>query len=117
MVTRVITPSGGLPDFLSRARKTLSSRQDFQPRQVEGRDMLIMPFDGNGPADVNNLGYLTAWDGAFIVALDRRTDQERWRAKHGLSRQAHVTPMSRAGSNELNDAALTLSLAGIRSPR
>ena len=56
-------------------------------------DLLIMPFDGNGPADVNNIGYLTAWDGAFIAALDKRTGQEMWRAKRGLSRQAHVTPM------------------------
>jgi len=57
------------------------------------RDMLIMPFDGNGPADINNIGYLTAWDGAFIAALDKRTGQEKWRGKRGLSRQAHVTPM------------------------
>jgi outer membrane protein assembly factor BamB len=57
------------------------------------RDKLIMPFDGNGPADINNIGYLSAWDGAFIVALDKRTGQEKWRAKRGLSRQAHVTPM------------------------
>jgi outer membrane protein assembly factor BamB len=56
------------------------------------RDLLIMPFDGNGPEDVNNIGYLTAWDGAFIVALDKFTGQEKWRAKRGLSRQAHVTP-------------------------
>jgi len=57
------------------------------------RDKMIMPFDGNGPADINNIGYLTAWDGAFIVALDKRTGQEKWRGKRGLSRQAHVTPM------------------------
>jgi outer membrane protein assembly factor BamB len=56
------------------------------------RDLLIMPFDGNGPADVDNIGYLTAWEGAFIVALDSSTGQEKWRAKRGLSRQAHVTP-------------------------
>ena len=52
-----------------------------------------MPFDGNGPADVNNIGYLTAWDGAFIAALDKRSGKEKWRGKRGLSRQAHVTPM------------------------
>ncbi len=57
------------------------------------RDKLIMPFDGNGPADVDNIGYRTAWDGAFLVALDRRSGQEQWRAGRGLSRQAHVTPM------------------------
>ena len=57
------------------------------------RDLVIMPFDGNGPADVNNIGYRTAWEGAFIEALDKRTGQEKWRAKRGLSRQAHVTPL------------------------
>jgi outer membrane protein assembly factor BamB len=57
------------------------------------RDKLIMPFDGNGPADVDNIGYRIAWDGAFIVALDKRTGQEKWRGKRGLSRQAHVTPL------------------------
>ena len=56
-------------------------------------DKLIIPLDGNGPTDINNIGYRTAWDGAFIVALDKRTGQEKWRAKRGLSRQAHVTPM------------------------
>jgi hypothetical protein len=57
------------------------------------RDKLIMPFDGNGPADPVNIGFRIAWDGAFLVALDKRTGQELWRAKRGLSRQAHVTPM------------------------
>ncbi len=57
------------------------------------QDTLIMPFDGNGAADVNNIGYSIAWDGAFIVGLDCRTGKEKWRAKRGLSRQAHVTPM------------------------
>ena len=57
------------------------------------RDKLIMPLDGNGPTDIDNIGYRTAWDGAFITALDKRTGQEKWRAKRGLSRQAHVTPM------------------------
>jgi outer membrane protein assembly factor BamB len=52
-----------------------------------------MPLDGNGPADPVNIGFRTAWDGAFVVALDSHTGQEKWRAKRGLSRQAHVTPM------------------------
>jgi len=57
------------------------------------KDKLIMPFDGNGPADIDNIGFRTAWDGAFVVALDKRTGEEKWRGKRGLSRQAHVTPM------------------------
>ncbi|HRZ37309.1 MAG TPA: PQQ-binding-like beta-propeller repeat protein [Candidatus Paceibacterota bacterium] len=71
-------------------------------------DLLIMPFDGNGPTDVNNIGYLTAWDGAFIAALDKRTGQEKWRGKRGLSRQAHVTPML----SEVNGKAQLISGAG-----
>ena len=69
------------------------SKHGLAASPVLYRDLLMMPFDGNGPSDVNNIGYLTAWDGAFIAALDKRTGQEKWRAKRGLSRQAHVTPM------------------------
>lgn len=57
------------------------------------RDLLIMPFDGNGPADVDNIGFRIAWDGAFVVALNKHSGQETWRAARGLSRQAHVTPL------------------------
>ena len=73
--------------------KEFVSKHGLAVSPILYRDKLIMPFDGNGPADINNIGYLTAWDGAFIVALDKRTGQEKWRSKRGLSRQAHVTPM------------------------
>jgi outer membrane protein assembly factor BamB len=69
------------------------SKHGLSASPVLYRDLVIMALDGNGPADVNNIGYLTAWDGAFIVALDQRTGREKWRAKRGLSRQAHVTPI------------------------
>jgi outer membrane protein assembly factor BamB len=69
------------------------SKHGLSASPILYEDLVIMPFDGNGPSDVNNIGYLTAWDGAFIVALDKRSGQEKWRAKRGLSRQAHVTPM------------------------
>jgi outer membrane protein assembly factor BamB len=51
------------------------------------------PCHGNGPTDIDNIGFRTAWDGAFIAALDKDTGQEKWRGKRGLSRQAHVTPL------------------------
>ncbi len=73
--------------------KEFVSKHGLAASPVLYRDLLIMPFDGNGPTDVNNIGYLTAWDGAFIAALDKRTGREKWRAKRGPSRQAHVTPM------------------------
>ena len=72
------------------------------------RDKLIMPFDGNGPADPVNIGFRTAWDGAFVVALDKQTGQEKWRATRGLSRQAHVTPMV----IKVNDRPQLVSCAG-----
>ncbi len=69
------------------------SKHGLAASPILNRDKLIMPFDGNGPGDINKIGFLTAWDGAFIAALDTRTGQEKWRGKRGLSRQAHVTPM------------------------
>ncbi len=84
------------------------SKHGLAASPVLYRDLLIMPFDGNGPADVNNIGYLTPWDGAFLAALDKRTGQEKWRAKRGLSRQAHVTPMV----VQVNDKPQLISGAG-----
>jgi outer membrane protein assembly factor BamB len=68
------------------------SKHGLAASPILHRGTLLMPFDGNGPADVDNIGYRTAWDGAFVVALDKETGQETWRGKRGLSRQAHVTP-------------------------
>jgi outer membrane protein assembly factor BamB len=55
------------------------------------KNVLIMPCDGNDPAD-RMRGFKQPWEGAFVVALDIKTGQEKWRARRGLSRQAHVTP-------------------------
>jgi outer membrane protein assembly factor BamB len=77
--------------------KEFVSKHGLAVSPILYRDKLIMPLDGNGPADPVNIGFRTgfrtAWDGAFVVALDKHTGQEKWRAKRGLSRQAHVTPM------------------------
>ena len=73
--------------------KQFVSKHGLAVSPILYRDKLIMPLDGNGPADPVNIGFRTAWDGAFVVALDSHTGQEKWRAKRGLSRQAHVTPM------------------------
>jgi outer membrane protein assembly factor BamB len=73
--------------------KDFVSKHGLAASPILYQDTLIMPFDGNGPADIDNIGYRTAWDGAFIAALDKHTGQEKWRAHRGLSRQAHVTPI------------------------
>lgn len=55
-------------------------------------DLLIMPFDGSSDGDDNKIGFKKPWDGAVILALDKKTGDIRWRGRRGLSRLAHVTP-------------------------
>ena len=38
-------------------------------------------------------GWHRAWDGGFLLALDKRTGEQRWRASRGMSRLAHATPV------------------------
>jgi outer membrane protein assembly factor BamB len=56
-------------------------------------DLLIMPFDGSSDGPDAKVGWQTPWDKAFILALDKRSGKQRWRASRGLSRIAHVSPI------------------------
>jgi outer membrane protein assembly factor BamB len=55
-------------------------------------DLLIMARDGSSQGEDKGLGWQRPWDQAFIIALDTRTGQERWKAHRGLSRIAHGVP-------------------------
>lgn len=70
-------------------------------------DMLIMPFDGSSPGEDPKVGFKIPWEGAVVMALDKRTGEPVWEAKRGLSRLAHVTPqvVSRQGAMRLISAA------------
>ena len=57
------------------------------------RDLLIMARDGSGQGEEQELGWQKPWDQAFIVALDTRTGQERWKARRGWSRISHGVPV------------------------
>jgi outer membrane protein assembly factor BamB len=57
------------------------------------RDLLIMAFDGSNEGEDKKLGWQTPWDRAFLVALDTATGRERWRAKRGMSRISHGSPI------------------------
>lgn len=57
------------------------------------RDTLIMPFDGSSPGEDKTLGWQKPWDQSFLLGLDKKTGKEQWRAKRGLSRIAHTTPI------------------------
>lgn len=59
---------------------------------VVWRNLLVMPFDGSSPGPDKKVGWQTPWDGAFVLALDRATGKEVWRAKRGPSRIGHSTP-------------------------
>lgn len=54
--------------------------------------LLIMPFDGSSPGPDTTVGWKKPWDQAFILALDTKTGKEKYKARRGLSRIAHITP-------------------------
>jgi outer membrane protein assembly factor BamB len=54
--------------------------------------LLIMARDGSSEGPDLKLGWQQPWDRAYIVALDPKTGRERWKARRGPSRIAHVTP-------------------------
>jgi outer membrane protein assembly factor BamB len=68
------------------------SEQGLGASPVLYQDLLIMPFDGSSPGADKTLGWQKAWDQAFVLALDKRTGMERWRARRGMSRLGWATP-------------------------
>lgn len=55
--------------------------------------LLIMGRDGSSDGENKKLGWQTPWDQSFVVALDTKTGQERWKSKRGLSRISHGAPI------------------------
>jgi outer membrane protein assembly factor BamB len=51
-----------------------------------------MARDGSSEAEDKGPGWHTAWDQAYILALDAKTGRERWKARRGLSRISHGAP-------------------------
>jgi outer membrane protein assembly factor BamB len=56
-------------------------------------DTLIMSFDGSSAGEDKTIGWQKPWDQSFLLGLDKKTGKERWRARRGLSRIAHTTPI------------------------
>ena len=54
--------------------------------------LLIMARDGSSDGPDKGLGWQTPWDQAYVLALDARTGQERWKGRRGLSRISHGVP-------------------------
>ncbi len=76
------------------------THHDFQHYSFHGlaaspilyNDMVIMVYDGSGDGDDHLVGFKKPWDGAVILAVDKKTGNERWRGRRGPSRLGHVTP-------------------------
>jgi outer membrane protein assembly factor BamB len=85
---------------LSNTGEVLWTNRDFKFYSQHGlsaspilyEDLLIMPYDGSSEGEDKKIGWQKPWDQSYIVALDKRTGQLRWKAKRGQSRIAHVTP-------------------------
>ena len=57
------------------------------------QDLLIMSFDGSSTGPDKKVGWQIPWEQSFLLALDKKTGKERWRAQRGPSRIAHTTPL------------------------
>ena len=58
-------------------------------------DLLLMPWDHSirpSPGVDAKIGWQSKWDKSFVLALDKNTGKEKYRAKRGMSRIAHMTP-------------------------
>lgn len=63
------------------------------------RDLLIMARDGSSDGENKKLGWQEPWDKSFIVALDKRTGKQVWKAARGQSRIGHVVPIVYTNGN------------------
>lgn len=83
------------------------SRHGLAASPILYKDLLIMPFDGSSTGADEKVGWQKPWDQAYILAFDTSTGKIQWRARRGLSRQAHVTPqvVEVEGKPELLSAA------------
>lgn len=54
--------------------------------------LLMMARDGSSDGEDKKIGWQIPWDKSYLLALDAKTGQERWKASRGLSRISHGTP-------------------------
>ena len=54
--------------------------------------LLIMARDGSSEGEDKKLGWQKPWDQSYVIALDAKTGQERWKGRRGLSRISHGVP-------------------------
>ena len=85
---------------LSLAGEVLWTNRDFPFYGQHGlgsspilyRDVLIMARDGSSEGEDKKLGWQKPWDQSYVLALDVKTGQQRWKGSRGLSRISHGVP-------------------------
>jgi outer membrane protein assembly factor BamB len=82
----------GKPAWVNRDVK-FYSQHGLGASPILYQDLLVMAFDGSSEGPDKALGWQKPWDQSFLLALDKKTGKERWRARRGLSRIAHTTPI------------------------
>jgi outer membrane protein assembly factor BamB len=95
----VVFSSGGIV-AVSLEGEVLWKNQDNHFRGVHGcgaspilsDDLLIFPFDTTSDGPNKALGHTEPWERSFILALDKMTGKERWKASRGRSRVSHSSP-------------------------
>jgi len=55
--------------------------------------LLVMARDGSSEGPDKLVGWQKPWDQSYLLALDTKAGQERWRTGRGMTRIAHGTPI------------------------
>jgi outer membrane protein assembly factor BamB len=84
----------GKPAWINRENRYYS-RHGMGVSPILWKDLLILPFDWSREAsgEEERVGWQKPWDQSFVLGIDKETGKEQWRARRGMSRIAHVTPI------------------------
>lgn len=67
-------------------------QQGYGPSPALYKDMLVVHVDLTSHGSDPKPGWLTPWDQSYVLALDKITGKQRWKAMRGLSRVGHTMP-------------------------
>jgi outer membrane protein assembly factor BamB len=63
--------------------------------------LILLNCDATSTGPDRYLGWHKAWDGSYVLAVDKRTGQVKWKSSRGMSRVAFTTPIVvKVGSRE-----------------
>ena len=69
------------------------SQQGLGVSPILYKDLLVMPWDQSNEHDNLAPGWVKPWDKSYVLALDKETGKERYKAMRGSTRTNHATPL------------------------